>query len=409
MTDLSVAPVPVAARRLSGVRPSILIVDDTAANLVLISGMLRDRGYEPRPVLSGRLALVAARAEPPDLILLDVLMPEMSGWDVCVELKADPALQDIPVIFITALGETTEKVRAFALGAVDYVTKPFQVEEVCARVATHLELRRQKIALRQANDEFRELEKLRDNLVHMIVHDLRSPLTIIFSGLELAKMDLLPPVAAECVGEALKSTRMLIEMVSTLLDVSKLEARQMTLELSTVDLPTLIGELFQEFKPLLGRRRISLTASGAVTSLVGDASLLRRVIQNLIGNALKFTDKDDGIIEISVTFAAEGRLRVAVGDNGPGIPAEYGKKVFEKFGQVAGHKQGQARSSGLGLTFCKLAVEAHGGQIGLESAVGKGSTFWFELPRSQTASAIASLPCSGNAPSMLQFPNALPR
>ena len=365
----------------SSMKPSILIVDDTAANLALLSGMLQDRGYAPRPVLSGRLALAAARAEPPDLILLDVLMPEMSGWEVCASLKADPALQDIPVIFITALSESAEKVRAFALGAVDYVTKPFQVEEICARVATHLALRHQQNALRQANDQLRALEKARDSLVHMIVHDLRSPLTVIFTGLDLARRDALPPLAAECVGNALNSARMLIEMVSTLLDVSRLEASQLPLEISPVDLRALVQTALQEVEPLRGQRRITLTAPEAMATVAGDAALLRRVLQNLIGNALKFTGRDSGVIKISIAPAAGGKIRVAVADNGPGISAEFQKKVFEKFYQVETRNKGPLRSSGLGLTFCKLAIEAHGGQIGLESVLSQGSTFWFELPR----------------------------
>ena len=149
----------------------ILIVDDTPANVLLLVRMLTQRGYQTQSVLGGKRALEAAHADRPDLILLDITMPEMNGYEVCEQLKADPALKDIPVIFISALSETIDKVKAFRVGGVDYVTKPFQFEEVYARIQTHLQLHR--------------LEKLRDDLTHMVVHDLRNPLSVIFIFLDI--------------------------------------------------------------------------------------------------------------------------------------------------------------------------------------------------------------------------------
>jgi signal transduction histidine kinase len=172
-----------------------------------------------------------------------------------------------------------------------------------------------------------------------------------------------------------------MEMISTLLDISKMEAGQMTLELSAVDMKALVSEAIRMVEPLQGQRRLTLTSPEEMEALSGDTHLIRRVLQNLIGNALKFTDKEEGVVTVRIEIAAEDKVRVSVADNGPGIPLEYREKVFDKFCQVAARKQGQVYSTGLGLTFCKLAVEAHGGRIGLESDVGKGSTFWFELPR----------------------------
>lgn len=160
----------------------------------------------------------------------------------------------------------------------------------------------------------------------------------------------------------------------------------MTLEISAVDMTALVNATFQEIEPLRGQRRLTLTASGPLVMVPGDASLLRRVLQNLVANALRFTSEDHGVIAITITHTAEGKMRVAVADNGHGIPAEYQAKVFDKFYQVERKQQGQSHSSGLGLTFCKLAVEAHRGQIGVNSDVGNGSTFWFELPLLPTGS-----------------------
>ena len=152
MSNISERQTPVEPDDKDAETPSILIVDDVPANLELLSAIIRDRGYEPRPVPSGKLALLAAQADPPDLILLDIRMPEMNGFEICERLKADTVLKDIPVIFVTALTDTEKKVKALSMGAVDYVTKPFQVEEVCARVETHLELYRSKRELQRSYD-----------------------------------------------------------------------------------------------------------------------------------------------------------------------------------------------------------------------------------------------------------------
>ncbi|MCE5217099.1 response regulator, partial [bacterium] len=171
--------------------PNLLIVDDTPANLQVLAAMLKGQGFTVRPVPSGELALRAAESEPPDLILLDIMMPEMNGYEVCERLKDNDDLRDIPVIFISALSDTSDKVKAFEVGGLDYVTKPFQFEEVRARVGAHLKLRRLQVEaaehhrqLEQSYEQLRELEELRDSLMHMIVHDLRTPLTSIITGLE---------------------------------------------------------------------------------------------------------------------------------------------------------------------------------------------------------------------------------
>ena len=380
MSNISDRQTPVAPDDKDAETPNILIVDDVPANLELLSAIIRDRGYEPRPVPSGKLALLAAQADPPDLILLDIRMPEMNGFEICERLKADTVLKDIPVIFVTALTDTEKKVKALSMGAVDYVTKPFQVEEVCARVETHLELYRSKRELQRSYDKLRELETLRDNLVHMIVHDMRLPMMVILGNLEMAEMEPLTKNLADCIDTASISARMIVEMITSLLDVSKMEAGQMTLELSAIDMRVLVNETFRMVETLRGQRVLNLTSPMKMEMIVGDARLIRRVLQNLIGNALRFTDKEKGTITVGIEIA-DDNVRVSVEDNGTGILPEYREKVFGKFFQVDKRKKGRTYSTGLGLTFCKLAVEAHGGRIGLESDVGKGCNFWFELPR----------------------------
>ena len=361
-------------------KATIMVVDDTPDNLDLLQEMLQANGYRVLAFPDGKLALAAAAKSPPDLILLDINMPEMTGFEVCERLKADAVLKGISVIFISALSETIDKVKAFAVGGVDYVTKPFQFEEVRARIQTHLELVRQRRALQDSYDRLHGLESLRDSLVHMIVHDMRSLLQGISGFLQLVQRLPLPEKGVGYIAKALASADALLEMVSSLLDVSKMEARQMPLALAAVDMRELVNEALQKFDALKGRRRLTLKSSEAIPELTCDAHLIRRVLQNIIGNAVKFTDGEQGVITVSTAITAEDKLCVSVADNGPGIPLEYRAKVFDKFCQVAARKQGQAYSTGLGLAFCKLAVETHGGRIGLESDVGKGSTFWFELP-----------------------------
>ena len=364
--------------------PSVLMVDDTPANLELLTVMLKVRGYKVRAAVSGKLALQAVRNNPPDLILLDINMPEMSGYEVCAELKADEKLKDIPVIFLSALSETMDKVKAFGAGGVDYITKRFQFEEVEARVETQLELRRQKLQLQENYDKLRELEKLRDSLVHMIIHDLRSPLAGIYGYLELIKEDAKKTPSSGSgrhIDEALKSAKQMTQIISDVLDVSKMEGKQMKLQPAECDLGGAVEAGISTLRPLFGSREVRFVPPKSPAAVLADSEIISRVIQNLLANAIKFSPKEGGLIRLSVESSGN-RVCVSVQDNGPGIAPEYRQRIFDKFAQVELPDGRQKDSTGLGLTFCKLAVEAHGGKIGVDSEEGKGSTFWFELPSS---------------------------
>jgi two-component system sensor histidine kinase/response regulator len=340
--------------------------------------MLKEQGYKVRPVPSGKLALQVAQIEPPDLILLDILMPEMNGYEVCERLKADKRLKEIPVIFISALGETMDKVKAFSVGGVDYVTKPFQFEEVHARVRTHLELRRQRRELQESYEQLKQLASLRDGMTHMIAHDMRSPLTLLgalFQTLAKDESKNMSEKNRQLVSNGALSTERLLQMVSSLLDINKLESGHVELNLTDCDLTALARRILRDYEPLGENRRFIFDAQSSPVEVICDSDLISRVIRNLIMNALKFTPKD-GTIRFEVKGTEKG-ARVSVHDTGLGIPSHFIQKVFDKFVQV----ESREYSTGLGLTFCKLAVEAHGGRIGVESEEGKGSTFWFTLPR----------------------------
>jgi two-component system sensor histidine kinase/response regulator len=369
--------------------PSILVVDDTPANLLLLASMLKERGYEARPVPGGRLALQAAANDPPDLILLDITMPDMSGYEVCERLKASSELADIPVIFISASSETLDKVKAFGVGGVDYVTKPFRFEEVHARVATHLSLRqlRSKLAARNLEletslDQLRRLEAMRDSLVHMIIHDLRSPLTAICMLLDSVVRG---GDEASAIGQradierARSAAKKMIHMVNAVLDVSKMEAGEMVLDRSVWNVVDLVREIMEEVGPLAIDRQLVCDAQAEHFPALADRGMVARVLQNLLSNAIRFSPPRSEIRVGVDRLGAE--VLVSVSDEGQGIPADQQTRIFEKFAQVEARSQGKSqRTTGLGLTFCKLAVEAHGGQIGVISQTGKGSSFWFTLP-----------------------------
>jgi signal transduction histidine kinase len=360
-------------------KPNILLVDDTPANLRLLSEMLGQRGYKLRPAPSGKLALRAAQALPPDLILLDIRMPEMDGYEVCKRLKADPALQEIPIIFLSALSETADKLKAFAGGGVDYITKPFQLEEVLARVETHLEIRRQKRELEESYESLRRLECLRDSLTHMIVHDMRTPLLLMgdfLTLLEKSEAENLSKNGAKFVLQARRAIYGLVDMVNSMLDVSKMEAGEMKLNPSRCQLNALIQATVSEFELSEDSPSISLDAPKRPVEVSVDTALITRVMRNLLGNALPFAS-GHGSVRVGIS-STNRNARVTVTDDGPGIRAEYHEKIFEKFGQVEGIHA--ATGTGLGLAFCKFAIKLHGGQIGVESELGKGSTFWFTLP-----------------------------
>jgi signal transduction histidine kinase len=246
-------------------------------------------------------------------------------------------------------------------------------------VRTHLALRRSVRELEESYARLRELEQLRDDLVHMIVHDMRSPLMVLKGHLELLRqggVGKFSPEAESDLVSALQAADRLKHMANELLDTSRLDEGTLPIVAEPHDLVALVAEMIADAGVLDRERAFSVTGVGAV-SVACDGRLIRRVLQNLLSNAVKHTPAGGAIdIHISVTDAA---ARVAVSDRGPGVPPEARPRIFEKCGVVASSREGKYHSAGVGLAFCKLAVEAHGGAIGVEAREPRGSVFWFEL------------------------------
>jgi K+-sensing histidine kinase KdpD len=360
---------------------SILVVDGTVENLWLLTHLLGDHGYDVRAVTSGAHALQAAEHDPPDLILLDAAMPAMDGQEVCQRLKSLERVRDVPVIFMTASSDAAEKVKAFNAGGVDYVTKPFQVEEVLARVKTHVALREAQAVRLKDQERFQASERLRDDLVQMIVHDMRSPLTVLLCNLEClgaAIAAVLTPESSSHFRAALQGANVIKGMASDLLDINRLEGGRMPLARERCDIAKIAGDVRASLSGGDRSPAMELQADGPML-VECDEKLVHRVLENLVNNAIRHTPSA-GRIRITVSARAAA-VRVAVVDEGPGVPLDAREKIFDKFGTLASRNDRSYHSAGLGLAFCKLAVEAHGGAIGVDSPECGGSTFWFDLPR----------------------------
>jgi signal transduction histidine kinase len=356
---------------------TILVVDDEDLLRMNIRAFLEDLGFVVVEASGGKEAFEIMKVVHPDLILLDFSMPGMNGIEVCARLKAAPATAEIPVLFLSALLDTADKISAFASGAVDYVTKPFQFEEVQARVQAHLELGRQRRQLRAQHQALRSLEELRDGFTHMVAHDMRGHLSRISASLELSQEELPEghPGLSKKLGLARASVADLDEMITQMLELSRMESNAMPMQPCLCDLSHLAEAALDFFRPGIGTRKLRLSAPGPVMAWC-DPGIISRVLTNLLGNAMKFVSAEGSV---GVTVAcSDAQARVTVTDDGPGIAEEFQKTVFQKFRQSPGGVR--THGVGLGLAFCKSAVEAHHGEIGVESRLHDGCSFWFTLP-----------------------------
>ncbi len=372
----------------------ILIVDDDRMQRMLLTRTLDQQGHSVEAVESGPRALELLKAGPFDVVLCDITMPDMDGFQVLERIMGDPQLCDIPVIMVSGFGEMTGIVACIEMGAADYLHKPADPALLRARVESCLAKKRwqeQELALRleleQRYAQLQELEKLRDSLTSMIVHDLRTPLTSFLSGLQsIEYLGDLNDSQKECLELSSNGGETLLGMINDLLDISKMESGGLTLERQAIEPPELAAKSMLQVAALAQNKDLRLTTHIApdLPVLEGDVEKLARALVNLMGNAVKFTPAG-GEICLSIAFEARpGRTDswvLSVSDTGEGIPPEAFERIFEKFGQVEERRGGRTMSSGLGLTFCKMVVEAHGGRIWIQSQIGQGSQFFFAIPR----------------------------
>ncbi len=386
-------------------KASILIVDDTHANLRFLAEVLTRAGYTARPVPSGVMALNSAQIEPPDLILLDIMMPAMSGYEVCEQLKDDSTLRDIPVIFISALSETSDKVMAFKAGGVDYITKPFQPEEILARIETHLTLRRLQRRLQERNEQLMEeisdreraeralrqqtleLEARNaelDAFARTVAHDLKNPLSLIggYADLLATDYDTLALKELYQIAEGIsKGTHKMVNIINSLLLLAS--ARKMAIELQNLDMAVITSEALQRLEKFAETRQAEITTPDQGPVALGYAPWVEEVWVNYISNAIKYGG-DPPCVELGAAQFDDPTSQVCfwVRDNGPGLTEQERKKLFAPFTRL--HTM-RAEGHGLGLSIVHDIVLRLGGKVGVDSEVGRGSKFFFTLPRAPQA------------------------
>ncbi len=365
----------------------ILIVDDTPANLRLLSQLLTENGYKVRAALSGARALEAARAQVPDLILLDIMMPEMDGYVVCERLKLQPRTRDVPVIFLSALGEADDKVKAFAVGGVDYVTKPFEPREVLARVQTHLTLRSLTHRLETANAELAaqlgELEARNEELdafAHTVAHDIKSPMAVIsgYADLLLEAIDELPlEKREECLQSISRGSQKIVNIVDELLLLAGV--RQRDVALAPIEMETVVSEARARADYLIADMQATITLPANWPAAVGYAPWVEEVWINYLTNACKYGGRPPHI-QLGADLLPEGWVRFWVRDDGNGVLPEDHDRLFKPFTRLA---QARARGHGLGLSIVRRIIERQGGQVGVisQGVPGEGSQFYFTLPQ----------------------------
>ncbi|QKD82788.1 response regulator [Thermoleptolyngbya sichuanensis A183] len=356
----------------------VLIIDDMPDNLRVLSAILTKQGYKVRKALSGQSAIASIQASLPSIILLDVRMPEMDGYAVCQILKDNPRTSHIPVIFISALSDVMDKVKAFDAGGVDYITKPFQEAEVIARVETQMRLQKLQHQLIQCNEELLHSNRELEQFAYAVSHDLQQPLQTMmgFAKLLMMKHEThLDKTSVEYLAGILESGRRSQQLIQGLLSYAQLGHQER--ELNTTDCTVILDIVLENLETSIAEKNASITYENLPVVQANQVQLVQ-VFQNLIGNAIKFVTEGRSPQVLVTATQRETDWLFAIHDNGIGIEASHLKSIFEIFQRL--HTAENYPGTGLGLAICRKIVELHRGRIWAESQPGVGSVFYFTLP-----------------------------
>ena len=360
----------------------ILIVDDVVSNVLLLKILLTNEKFQVVTASNGNMCIEQARKEKPDLILLDVMMPDISGYDAAVILKKDPETQDIPIIFLTALNSPSDLVKGFQVGANDFLTKPFNKEELLMRVMHQIELVAAKKTIIRQNEELKRTISNRDKMYSVIAHDLRSPMASIRMVLNLVvnvvSRDVVGDEVFDLLDKANRESEDVHDLLDNLLKWTKSQTGRLNVVMQDIDLDDIVPGVVDIFRMIAEIKGIKIEYLSGDEQLVvrGDNDMLKTIIRNFISNAVKFTP--DGK-NIEVFCNREGDFaRISVRDHGVGIAPERVQDIFHNGETTYG--TGGEEGSGLGLQLCQDFAHKIGGDVRVESTLGEGSTFSFTVP-----------------------------
>jgi len=351
-------------------KSTLLIVDDISTNLKILFDYLKNFDFKIRIAKNGENALAQIAISPPDLILLDVMMPKMDGFEVCQHLKADEKTCDIPVIFMTAKTETIDKIKGFELGAVDYVTKPFQLEEVLARINSQLTIRELQQSLQHQNEELQAF-------AHSVAHDLKNPINVITNYMEMLQEDLALTIPSESL-MMLQNTHQAATNIVNIIDALLLLAsvRQQDVKLEALDMSEIVAHVQFRLNKMINDYQGEIIIPSKWPSVLGYTPWITQVWTNYISNALKYGGRPPHL-ELGATTLNNEQIQFWIRDNGPGLTLEQQKQLFIPFNRMS---QTRIKGYGLGLSIVQRIVTKCGGQVGVESQIKQGSLFYFTLP-----------------------------
>jgi len=364
----------------------ILIVDDVMSNVLLLKILLTNEKFQVCTANCGNACIEQARKEHPDLILLDVMMPDINGFDTAVIMKKDDELKDIPIIFLTALNTPQDLVKGFQVGASDFLTKPFNKEELIMRVMQQISLVAAKRIIQKQNKELKATLNNRDKMYSVIAHDLRSPMASIRMVLNLVvqstSADTVGPELYTLLDQANRESEEVHDLLDNLLKWTKSQTGRLNVVLQDLDLNDIIPGVVEIFEMIAQTKHITLDLQKTEDPLKvhADNDMLKTVLRNFMSNAIKFSPENS---TIQILMANEGEFaRVSVKDEGVGIAADRLDTIFHKGETTYG--TGGEEGSGLGLQLCQDFARKNGGDCYVESVEGQGSTFSFTVPLLQS-------------------------
>ncbi len=385
-------------------KPLVLVIDDSLVNLAFLGDILEKNHFDIVLANSGERGLAIAKQAHPDIVLLDVVMPGWDGYETCERIKHDPELEKIPVLFLSALGTTENKVRALQAGGVDYISKPFQKEELLARVRTHVELahlrknlerevanKTESIqslfeALQLAYEKSQQASILKSQFLRNISHEFRTPMNIVLGMIEMLLEETeLTEEQRHYADAAMNAARQLMDILINMLNFSQQFNSELKQVMSDFEIPDMIDNILKGLTVRIKAKDLRLITDIAPQlqhTLRGNNDYINKILSKLIDNAIKFTAQGEVVIRVQELESREDRrwLHFEVSDTGIGIAPEQQQHLFDTFYQVDSSPTRLYQGIGMGLAVAKMFAEQMGGRIGVESALSKGSTFWFNVP-----------------------------